>query len=289
MSGCRIGIDLGGTKICGVAVDGEGRIVRGPLEQPTQRDRPAHQIVATLVAVIRELAEEGDVDAVAMGIPGTLDEDGGLVVDPNLPTMSGMKLHQEMERQLGRSLVMDNDANCFVYGEWRAGAGRGTSVCCGITLGTGFGMGIVVDGRLYRGGHRDAGEIWCSPLGDGRKVEEMVSGTGVAARYGDSTGRSADARDIAQRAREGETEAVQVWREYGEALGFGLVYAVNILDPEVVVVGGSMAAALDLFGPALHGVLEKWAYDYPRLRIAPAALGSSAGAVGAALLAEEES
>lgn len=288
MSGYRIGIDLGGTKICGVAVDGEGRLARGPLHYPTQRDRPADEIVSTLVAMIQELAAEGDVDGVGVGIPTTLDEDGGLVAHPNLPTMGGMKLHLELERQLGRSLVMENDANCFVYGEWRAGAACGTAVCCGVTLGTGFGMGIVADGRLYRGGHREAGEIWCSPLADGRKVEEMVSGTGVAARYGESTGRTANARQIAQRAREGETEAAQVWQEYGEALGFALVYAVNILDPEAVVVGGSIAAALDLFGPAMRGVLEKWAYDYPRLRIEPAALGPVAGAVGAALLAEEE-
>ena len=288
MSGYRIGIDLGGTKICGVVLEGEGRLARGPLHYPTQRDRPADEIVSTLVAMIQELAAEGDVDGVGVGIPTTLDEDGGLVAHPNLPTMGGMKLHLELERQLGRSLVMENDANCFVYGEWRAGAACGTAVCCGVTLGTGFGMGIVADGRLYRGGHRDAGEIWCSPLGDGRKVEEVISGTGVAARYGELSGKSADARDIAQRAREGDAEAALAWQEYGEALGSALAYAVNILDPEVVVVGGSMAAALDLFGPAMHGVLEKWAYDYARLRIAAADLGSASGAVGAALLTENE-
>ena len=288
MSGCRIGIDLGGTKICGVAVDEERRVARGPLLHPTQRQRPSEQIVATLVAAIEELTEEGDVDAVGIGIPTTLDSDGGLVACPNLPTMSGVNLHLALERHLGRAVVMDNDANCFTYGEWRAGAGRGTSVCCGITLGTGFGMGIIVGGRQYRGGHGDAGEIWCSPLGDGHEAEDIISGIGVAARYEESTGQSVDAQALAQRAREGDAEAARIWREYGEALGSALTYAVNILDPEVVVVGGSMAAALDLFGPDMHGVLEKYAYNYERLKIAPAELGPASGAVGAALLGENE-
>jgi len=286
MSGCRIGIDLGGTKICGVAVDGDGGIARGPLQLATQRHRPAGEIVGRLVAAIQELSEEGDVDTVGVGIPTTLDEAGGLVACPNLPTMSGVNLHSELERHLGRAVVMDNDANCFTYGEWRAGAAQGTSVCCGITLGTGFGMGIIVDGRLYRGGHGDAGEIWRSPAGDGREVEDIISGDGLTAAYGASAGQSVDAQSVAQRAREGDAEAARVWQDYGVALGSALTYAVNVLDPEVVVVGGSMAAALDLFGPAMHEVLETFAYNYERLKVGPSVLGSAAGAVGASLLAE---
>jgi len=287
MAARSIGIDLGGTKICGVMVDREGQIAAGPVERPTGRQRPPEEIVETIAVVFRDLleqTEEKDVAGLGLGIPTTLDAEGGLVVCPNLPTMGGVKIRQELERRLGRPVVLDNDANCFVYGEWRAGAGKGADVCCGITLGTGFGMGLIIDGRIYRGSHASAGEVCYSPFTDGRQVEEVVSGSGVAARYQERTGAALDARQVARRAREGDQAAAAVWKEFGEALGFALSYAVNLLDPEVVVIGGSMAEARGLFDEAMREVLKRHAYDYQALRISASVLGKVAGAVGAALL-----
>lgn len=255
---------------------------------------PAGRTREITVGVAREVAQEGgrvllladeeDVDRVGLGVPTTLDEQGGMVACPNLPTMGGFRIGRELEDALGRPVVLENDANCFAYGEWYAGAGKGTSICCGITLGTGLGMGIVMEGRIYRGSHGSAGEIWFSPYGNGRRVEEIVSGPGVAAVYRERAGQALKAREIAERAREGEEAAVEVWRTFGEALGFALSYVVNVLDPEVVVIGGSVGAAHDLFEGSVRSVLERYVYDSQAVRIAPASLGKVAGALGAALL-----
>ena len=284
---CGIGIDLGGTKICGVALDAETGLVSDPMERPTQRERPAGEIIDAIVATIRDLAVD-QAAVIGVGLPTALDESGKLVDCPNLPTMTGARLPAALEGHLGLPVVTENDANCFAYGEWRWGAASGTSVCCGITLGTGFGLGIVIDGCLYRGGHRNAGEIWCAPLPEGRTVEDAVSGDGVVARYQERTGRVIEPAAIAQRARDGESDAVGVWGEYGEALGFALCYTANLLDPEIVVVGGTMAAARDLFDRSMKEVLKRHVYDIRKLKIVPAALGAVAGAVGAAQLAVEK-
>ena len=284
MPGRRVGVDVGGTKICGVVVDREGKIMCGPVVRPTGRQRPPEEIVETIVATVRSLMDAAASDGIGLGLPTTLDAGGGMVPCPNLPTMGGVRIRQELESRLGSAVVLANDANCFAYGEWGAGAGKGVDICCGVTLGTGFGMGVVVDGRIYRGSHRNAGEIWCAPFRDGRKVEEIVSGPGVAASYQERTGVAADASEVARRARAGDEVAAAVWQEFGEALGFALSYAVNVLDPGVVVIGGSMAAARDVFGGAMQAVLERHVYDYQSVKLVPAALGGFAGAVGAALL-----
>ena len=285
----RIGIDLGGTKICGVVADGTREMVGGPVDVPTRRERPSEEILRTILATAERLLKEAnirteDVDRVGLGVPTTLDEQGGMVACPNLPTMGGFRIGRELEDALGRPVVLENDANCFAYGEWYAGAGKGTSICCGITLGTGLGMGIVMEGRIYRGSHGSAGEIWFSPYGNGRRVEEIVSGPGVAALYRERAGQALKAREIAERAREGEEAAVEVWRTFGEALGFALSYVVNVLDPEVVVIGGSVGAAYDLFEGSVRSMLERYVYDSQTVRITPASLGKVAGALGAALL-----
>lgn len=288
MEGCKIGIDLGGTTICVVMADSLGKIVGGPVEVLTHRERTPKEILGTIVAALEQVLEtaglrwEG-VDGVGIGVPTTLDGHGGLMASPNLPTMTGVRIGQELENALGRSVVLENDANCFAYGEWHAGAGKGMSVCCGVTLGTGLGMGIVMDGRIYRGSRGGAGEIWCSPYPDQRRVEEVVSGPGAEMLYRERTGRTVRAAEVAERARESEGGAIEVWRVFGEALGFALSYVVNVLDPEVIVIGGSVGTAYDLFAVPMMSVLERQAHDPQTIRIVPSSMGKVAGALGAAL------
>lgn len=289
MKGCRIGLDLGGTKVCGVVVDKYGRIVLGPVERPTESERDTEHILDTMVGIIRNLQElaGGEQLGTGIGIPVTLDSSGAVVFSPNLPTMAGILIRQEMEERLGVPVLIENDANCFVFGEWKAGAGSGTEVCCGITLGTGFGMGIIIHERLYRGAHGSAGEICFSPFRDGLKIEEVVSGIGISKNYSERTGRKLAAADVARKAREGDRDGREVWHELGDALGYALSYTVNLLDPEVVVIGGSMVAAWDLFFPSLEETLRQYVYKYDAFKLVPASLGRLGGAIGAGLLAEE--
>ena len=286
---CRIGIDLGGTKTCGVLVDGGGRIIGDPLETPTNRQRPPHDILNTVVAMIEGLLGDSgrrqlDVEGVGLGIPTTLDESGRMAACPNLPTMTGFSLGQELEQRLRRRVSLENDANCLAYGEWRTGVGKGAKILCGITLGTCFGLGTVIDGRIHRGSHGEAGEIGTSPYRQGQCVEDVASGLGIEAYYKQVTGQSFDARTIASLAQEGDDVAIKAWRTFGKAVGFELSYVVNVLDPEIVVMGGSIAAASNLFEGPMRGILKRNAYSYQRLRVTHASLGKFGGAVGAALL-----
>lgn len=287
----RIGLDLGGTTMGAVAVDEAGGVVAGPLERATERHRPPGEILDAVVDLVSEVeARVAEVEAVGVGIPSTLDARGGFVDCPNLPTMGGVPVQAELESRLGRQVAVDNDANCFACGEWRGGAGRGARTLCGITLGTGFGMGLIIEGVIYRGRRGSAGEICYSPYRDGLTVEDVVAGPAVVERYHQRSGgdREADAdleaKDVAQRAREGDETARQIWCEFGEALGFGLCYAANLLDPDVIVIGGSLAGAADLYEGTMKHVLQRHAYDYQALRIAAPELGAIAGAVGAAFL-----
>jgi glucokinase len=286
MSDYRIGIDLGGTKIAGILVDAEGQIIAGPVEEATERDRPPSEILKSLVSLVEKLQGTAGKEVVGIGVgfPTTLDEQGGMVLCANLPTMEGVKIRRELEGFLGRAIALENDANCFVYGEWSAGSGKGTGICLGITLGTGIGTGLIINGGIYRGAHGFGGEICYSPFRDGRQVEDVVSGLRVAQRYRELSGDDADAAEVARRAREGDDHAVSVWREFGEVFGYALTYEVNIIDPDIVVLGGSLSAALDLFEESMQEVLKKHAYYYDVVNIQLSAFGKMAGAVGAAML-----
>ncbi|MEW6753521.1 MAG: ROK family protein [Candidatus Latescibacterota bacterium] len=289
MDPLRVGLDLGGTKLCGAVVDAAGRVAAGPLLEATDRQRPPQAVIAALVDLVcrLEAASPGPVAGVGIGIPTTLDAQGGLVPCPNLPTMGGVSIRAELEGRLGRPVVLENDANCYAWGEWRAGAGRGTRHCCCLTLGTGLGMGIILNGALHRGAHGSAGEVCYSPYAGGRQVEEVASGLGIARAYGERTGRQAGAVEVAQAARQGDEAAQEVWREFGTSLGFAICYAVNLLDPEVVVLGGGMVEAWDLFHPSLGAVVERHAYDSRLVRLVRAELGGLGGAIGAALVQPE--
>ena len=286
MNGYRIGIDLGGTKIAGILVDAEGRMIAGPVEVATERDRIPGEILGSLISLVEELQGTAgeEVAGIGVGFPTTLDEKGGMVPCANLPTMEGVDIRRELERGLGRAIALENDANCFVYGEWCAGAGKGTGICLGITLGTGIGTGLIINGGIYRGAHGFGGEICYSPFKDGRQVEDVVSGPRVSYRYRELSGDEVDAAEVARRAREGDGNAVAVWREFGEVFGYALTYEVNIIDPEVVVLGGSLVGGLDLFEEPMQEVLKKHAYYYEVVNIQTSVFGKMAGAVGAAML-----
>jgi len=286
MNGYRIGIDLGGTKIAGILVDAEGQIIAGPMEVATERERSPAEILGSLVSLVERLQEAAgeEVASIGVGFPTSLDDKGRMVPCANLPTMGGVDIRRELEGSLDRALAMENDANCFVYGEWSAGAGKGTGICLGITLGTGIGTGLIINGGIYRGAHGFGGEICYSPFKDGRQVEDVVSGPRVAQRYGELSGDAVEAAEVARRAREGDEQAIFVWREFGEVFGYALTYEVNIIDPDVVVLGGSLVAALDLFEEPMQEVLKKHAYYYDVVNIQLSAFGKMAGAVGAAML-----
>jgi glucokinase len=310
--GEAIGIDVGGTKINAFRVTRDGTIA-----QRTSKPTPADDEVATLSAMV-ELARSlvtPDVIAVGVGAAGMIDsKEGVLGFAPNL-AWRNLPIAERMRDALGLPCQVDNDASMAAYGEFRFGAGRGYRHLLLVTVGTGLGGGIVSDGRLFRGANgfaAEIGHIIVEPEGPlcgcgnrgcweqvaaGRAIDRM--GREEAREHEDSIMRRLASGDpdrvtgelVTQAAKQGDEAAKAILAEVGRRLGQGIAGLVNVLDPEVVVVGGGAIVAGDLLlDPARDAFLDAVeGPEYrPRVPIVPAELGNDAGAVGAATLALEE-
>jgi glucokinase len=293
-----IGVDLGGTKILAGILDREHRVVR-EIARPTPTTSTG-ELVAAVEQTVTELLEYESVSALGFGIPGTIDqEQGRVVVAPNVPLVE-FDFRQWMRRRFELPVGMDNDANAATLAEWKIGAGRGARHMVMLTLGTGVGGGLILDGKPYRGAVGAAAELGhiviehngpsCQGVCTGRgHLEVLTSGTagGKAAR--ELFGERADARDLVRAARDGDESALSALAAIGHRLGSGIGSLVNIFNPEVVVVGGGFEAAGDLLLEPARERVQREALEPARdlVRIVPAELGSEAGLVGAGVVAFE--
>jgi glucokinase len=283
-----IGIDLGGTKICAALVDSNGNVVGEAAFRPTEATKPPAVIVDNIVeaasrALRSERATLDQIGGIGIGIPTVLDETGACCYSDGIPTLTGFNIGKALTDKLGLTVYQDNDANCFALGEVRYGAGAGARVFCGVTLGTGVGIGIIIEGKVFRGAWGGAGEIWVSPYKEGI-VEDHVSGRGLSETYRELSGMTIEARAIEERARLGDEKAKKTWEIFGEDLGYVLCYLVNILNPDVLVVGGSISNAMDLFYGPVERMIRKHTAENKRVKILKGKLGALAGVIGAAAL-----
>jgi glucokinase len=292
MEGSRaIGIDLGGTKILAGVVADDGTIVRS-VERPTPLDSQ-DAIMSALEAAVEELLGD-DVCAVGLGVPLILDPVTRVAFHAtNLPVES-LDIAGRISRRFGLPAAIDNDGNAATLAEWRFGAARGARDVVMLTLGTGVGGGLILAGRLYSGwaeiGHVvvDADGPPCQGTCHGRgHLEVLVSGTAADAAAERLYGPDADARTLVERGREGRPEAVAELARMGHLLGVAVGSFVNLFFPDVVVVGGGfgMAAGELMLGPARAAARREAVHPGDeRIRIVPAALGETAGLIGAGLL-----
>lgn len=307
-----VGLDLGGTKCLGVALDERGAVVA---ERRAATPRGGDAVVDTLVAVAEALqGEAGPAAAVGCGVPGLVDADGRLRFAPNLSEATGLAVRDELAARLGVPVQVDNDATCAAWGERELGSGRRAAHMVLVTLGTGIGGGLVRGGVLDRGANGFAGEVGhmvvdpngppC-PCGKRGCWERFASGSGLGrlARDAAEAGRAprlvalaggdptaVRGEHVTQAAVEGDEAALEVMRTFAWWIALGLSNLANALDPELFVVGGGLVEAGDvLLGPvrAAFTELVEAAAHRPEVPILPAALGERAGAVGAALLARE--
>lgn len=292
-----IGLDLGGTKIAAGTITRDGDVA-SRVEHPT----PVATQEALLAGLDRAVEEvlDDDIAAIGLGIPSTIDQRSGrAVASVNIP-LANLDLRARMATRFGLPVGIDNDANAATLAEWRFGAGRGASHLVMLTLGTGIGGGLVLNGRPYRGavgagaelGHMvvQIGGPRCqgSCTGHGH-LEAVASGRAADRLAREVLGGAADAHALVDAAREGHRAAVEALAQLGRRLGAGIASLVNIFDPEIIVVGGGFAAAGDLLlGPAREVVAQE-ALEPARelVRIVPAALGAQAGLIGAGLVAFE--
>jgi glucokinase len=289
-----IGVDVGGTKILSGLVDREGRIVRRH-ETETPAGSGAEVLVALESAVTVMLDER--VSAVGIGVPSHLRRGTGRILQAtNLP-LADLDLLEWADGRFELPVGVENDANAAALAEWRLGAGRGTSTLVMLTLGTGVGGGVVLDGQLYRGwaevGHivvlADGPPCQGSCHGRGH-LEALASGTAADAIAQELWGGDADAYVLVDRAEKGDETARARLAELGRFLGAGIGSLTNLFDPDLVVVGGGFgeAAGALVLGPTQEEArAQALSPADTSLRIVPAELGSDAGLVGAALVAFE--
>ena len=294
----RIGVDLGGTKIEAVALDRDGQ-ERGRRRVPTPRGRYGATLAAITTLVEGLERESGEPARVGIGMPGALSPATGLVKNANSVWLNGRPLRQDLERLLHRPLRFANDANCFALSEARDGAGEGAPVVFGVILGTGTGGGVVVHGRVLGGPNAVAGEWGHNPLpwprpgewpgaacycGRTGCVETFLSGPGVSRDHREATGEELDATTIAALAADGDAACEATLARYEERLARALATVVNLLDPDVVVLGGGLSNLTRLYA----GVPERWGAwvfsDRVDTALRPPKHGDSSGVRGAAWL-----
>lgn len=310
MTGLLVGIDIGGTKMLGVAVDADEptRVVH---EQRVATPVGTTALLDGVVALVQSLDPDG-AGAVGIGIPGLVEDESVLRVGPNLPEVVDVDVASGVGQRLGRDVVVDNDATCAAHAEFRGGAGTGHDQGMLLTLGTGIGGGLVVDGRVARGAHGFAGEVGhmvIDPAGPrcpcGRRGcwERVASGSGLgrlgrdAAVAGTLTAVVEEAggdpeavrgEHVVAAARAGDPGAGRVLDEFAWWVGAGVANLINVLDPSVVVLGGGVIEAEDVLLPRVRASVPGQvmaAGHRPAVAIVAARFGERAGALGAAVKA----
>ncbi len=312
-----VGVDLGGTSINVGVVPYDGGTVLGMRSMPTESDRGAKFVVDRMIGMIRaamrDARHEGGLDenafiGIGLGSPGPLDRKTGTVINtPNLGWRN-FPLRDLVANAIGLEAELDNDANCATVGEWWQGAGRGTRTLIGVTLGTGIGGGIVLDGRVFHGVTDVAGEIGHMSIDStGRKckcgnygcLEAYASGPAIAARAieGLESGEPSllsslvdgnlerlTAETVYEAILAGDLYAKEVMRETTKFLGAGLANLINILNPEMVVISGGVTRAGDVLFEPVRAEVRRRAFKHAaeNCRIVSSTLGGIAGVIGAA-------
>jgi fructokinase len=257
----RIGIDLGGTKIEALAIDGKGKeLARHRIDTPREDYEATIGAIVGLVGWVEEAT--GSVGSVGAGIPGSVSSLTGLVKNSNSTWLNGRPFHRDLAAALGREVRVANDANCLAVSEASDGAAAGRRVVFGVILGTGCGGGIAVEGKVHTGPNGVAGEWGHNPLpwatpeeypgpvcycGKRGCMEMWVSGTGMALDYRNATGRERTARQIVADFEAGDREAAATVDRFEDRLARGLAQAINILDPDAIVLGGGVSRAQHLY------------------------------------------
>lgn len=288
----RAGIDLGGTKIEGVLLDGDREAAR--LRVATRREEGYDAILARIRDLYLDLARRaGGPHALGLGTPGSLSPETGLLRNSNTVCMNGRPLRRDLERLLGRGFAVENDANCFALAEARLGAARGKGMVFGVILGTGCGGGIVIDGKVWGGLQGIAGEWGHSVLdpagpecycGTRGCVETYLSGGGLERLWEAETGERLPLPDIVRRSRAGDAAAKGFMGVFFRRFGRALANLINVLDPDAVVLGGGVSNVEELYTEGAAEVRRRVFSDSPRTPILRHALGDSSGALGAALV-----
>lgn len=298
-----IGVDVGGTNLRFAAVDRNGMVLER-VKIPTACDRDG--FLCQMGEYIRMLSEKAlesgySIGAAGIGMPGLISPSGEIRSSVNLPHCEGMNLQSEVQNLTGLPVISVNDANAAAYGEYRFGAGRSFRTFMMITIGTGIGGGLIIDGRLWSGTDGFAGEFghltvvpegMPCPCGNSGCVEKYSSATAILAgalSEGILTGSAPSLESLAALAVDGNPAAIALFEQAGHYLGSAASTVVNLLNPEAIIVGGGVAASFPLFYGSMRKEIDKRSYkaSAERLTLLRSQLSDDAGVLGAAATAFE--
>ena len=309
----RIGVDVGGTNIKIALVDTQGNISYSN-SLPTRAEMGYEYTIANMKQAIADLMKEtkttkDNIEGIGFGFPGQIDYKNGIVrLAPNIPGWVNVPISEVMEKEFGIPTRVDNDVRCATLGELNFGAGKGCDNLVCITVGTGIGSGLVINGKLVRGASNAAGELGHIKLqmnggplcgcGDFGCLEAFASGPSIVAMAEEyiKGGKSTKYRELAnpditpyivsEAAKQGDAVAQRIFAIVGEYIGIGLASVVNLLNPEKIIIGGGVADAGDILLNPIKEEINKRAMSISAsaVEIVPAQLGNTAGVIGASML-----
>ena len=311
----RIGVDVGGTNIKAAMIDKTGSIVYSDTV-PTHAEMGYEYTIQNIITVIKNIMKESKADketieGIGFGFPGQIDCDNGIVrLAPNIPGWVNIPIADIVSKEFGIPVKVDNDVRCAALAELNFGAGRGAQNMICITVGTGIGSGLIINGKLVRGASNAAGELGhiklqmeggpiCGCGGTGC-LEAFASGPAIAAMAEDyiKGGKAAKFKELAnpditpyivsEAAKQGDVIAKKIFEIIGTYIGTGLASVVNLLNPEKIVIGGGVADAGDLLFNPIKAALKKHSMPIQgaAVQVMHAELGNTAGVIGASLLLE---
>lgn len=292
----RLGVDLGGSKTEVVVLDEHFQL------QHRHRVKTPSQDYEAILSVIADLVFEADALfncrlPVGIGTPGAVSPRSGLLRNSNTVCMNGRPFAEDIEARLGRNVIVQNDANCFVLSEALNGAAKAASTVFGVIIGTGTGGGLVMNGRLLEGKHRITGEWGHNPMpwqrdsesqeacycGKTNCIETFLSGPGLCGRYLKRFGEALTSERIVSRAQQGDSTCVDAMEDYFDQMARALAHVINILDPDVIVLGGGMSR-IEAIYDEIPGRLSRYAFsDYITTPVVAAEHGDASGVFGAAM------
>lgn len=285
----KIGIDLGGTKIEGISLDSSLNVI-SRIRVPTPQDN-YQKIIDEISLLVKNLSSQSDDYTIGICSPGAISKKTGLIKNSNTQCLIGKPLKEDLEQKIGKKIFLENDANCFAISEATMGAAKNHSVVFGVIMGTGVGGGIVIDEKIHFGRTNIAGEwghhtlhpngnkCYCGKQGC---VETYISGPALEKRWNEITGKKESLPNIIK-----DTNSIyfEKWKqEFLDNFGTGLANVIDILDPDVIILGGGLSNIDFLYTEGAKNVYQKVFSDLVDTPILKNSLGDSAGVFGAALL-----
>jgi len=300
-------VDLGGTHLRVALVDDTGRILQ-QLKQETPKGNSAESVIDALASAAEKWgSNQSSIVAASIMVPGAVDSEKAVVLQaPNLPSLVNFGLKAELERRLGWPVLLENDANAAAVGEMWLGAARGCHDVISVTLGTGVGGGVILDGKLWRGAHGSAGEIGHTTVDPFSGLKCKCGNTGCLELFASATAIVRMTREglaefpgsalktdelsavkVYEAGIKGDELALSVFRRFGMYLGIGLANLMNLIDPQIIVLTGGAVNGWDLFAPEMYRQVGERAFRATgeQVKIARAECGDNAGLLGAARLA----